>query len=108
MAHGLRQSTATQLVPSAAEIRDGLGGANDLLREFRGGLILRHGGEEVSGPLPLPIEDVSRGRGEEVVEQAEVGGGSRQQVRELSVGGGGGRPGEDRVEHNPFDFEARR
>lgn len=81
---------------------DGLGGLDDLLREFRGGFIPRHSGVEVSGllPLPLPIEDVSMGGGEVVVEQGEVG--------ELPVGGGGGEPGEDRGEHNPFDFEVRR
>jgi hypothetical protein len=84
----------------------GLGGADDPLREFRGGFIPRHVGGEVSGPLPLPIEDVSRGGGEEVVEQGEVGGESGQEVGELPVGGGG--PGEDRGEDNPFDFEVRR
>lgn len=66
----------------------------------------------MSGPLPLPIEDVSRGGGEVVVEQGEVGGESGQEVGELPVGrgggGGGGGPGEDRGEDNPFDFEVRR
>jgi len=80
---------------------DGLGGADDLLREFRGGLIPRHGSDKVSGPLP--IEDVSRGGGEEVVDQGEVGGGSPQEVGELPISGDGAGMGQG----NPFDFEVR-